>query len=80
LDKILDSEEGEKILKNISIANGLQPFENSKVADSVGCTANVFLLVGKKAYIANVGDSRAVLCRRGEAIELSYDHKPENPL
>ena len=68
------------MLRNITIENGLQPFENSKVADSVGCTANVILMVDKTLYIANAGDSRAALSRKGEIIELSYDHKPENPI
>jgi protein phosphatase PTC1 len=27
-------------------------------------------------YCANVGDSKAVLCRSGVAVEMSYDHKP----
>ncbi len=27
-------------------------------------------------YCANVGDSKAVLCRNGTAVEMSYDHKP----
>jgi hypothetical protein len=41
-----------------------------------GTTALVALLLGRRVYVANVGDSRAVLCRRGRCIELSTDHKP----
>jgi serine/threonine protein phosphatase PrpC len=29
---------------------------------------------------ANVGDSRALLCRRGRAIDLTRDHKPNDPI
>lgn len=47
--------------------------------DSIGCTANVVLMEDyKKLYIANAGDSRCVLCRKGRAFPLSLDHKPEN--
>ncbi|XP_015111433.1 probable protein phosphatase 2C 11 [Diachasma alloeum] len=46
-------------------------------ADS-GCTAVVALLQGNELYVANAGDSRCVLCRDGEAMELSLDHKPED--
>ena len=28
-------------------------------------------------YIANCGDSRAVLCRQGKALQMTDDHKPE---
>ena len=28
--------------------------------------------------VANAGDSRCVLCRGGQAVELSFDHKPED--
>lgn len=30
--------------------------------------------------MANAGDSRCVLCRNGKAVDLSFDHKPEDDL
>ncbi|PKI33605.1 hypothetical protein CRG98_046004 [Punica granatum] len=32
--------------------------------------------MGRLLVVANAGDCRAVLCRRGKAIEMSRDHKP----
>ncbi|GAV68070.1 PP2C domain-containing protein, partial [Cephalotus follicularis] len=43
---------------------------------SSGTTALAALVVGKLLVVANAGDCRAVLCRRGKAIEMSRDHKP----
>lgn len=42
----------------------------------VGCTAVVAVLKGGELYIANAGDSRAVLSRGKNAVPLSEDHKP----
>jgi protein phosphatase 1G len=47
--------------------------------DFIGSTAVISLIRDKKIYVANAGDSRAILCRAGKAIELSRDHKPESP-
>ncbi|KAF3528152.1 hypothetical protein DY000_02039368 [Brassica cretica] len=43
---------------------------------SSGTTALTALILDKTMLIANAGDSRAVLGKRGRAIELSKDHKP----
>lgn len=43
-----------------------------------GSTAVTAILVnGRKLLVANVGDSRAVLCRSGDAIQLSVEHEPK---
>lgn len=42
-----------------------------------GTTALVALLANNELIVANVGDSRGVMCdRQGRTIPLSYDHKP----
>ncbi|XP_053394815.1 protein phosphatase 1G-like isoform X2 [Mercenaria mercenaria] len=43
-----------------------------------GCTAVLALLRDDKVYVANAGDSRCVMCQAGKAVELSFDHKPED--
>ncbi|KAF5731378.1 protein phosphatase 2C 58 [Tripterygium wilfordii] len=42
-----------------------------------GSTAVTAILInGQKLVVANVGDSRAVICKDGEAEQLSVDHEP----
>ncbi|KAI5574938.1 hypothetical protein BDE02_10G178000 [Populus trichocarpa] len=47
--------------------------------DAVGSTAVVAVVTPEKIIVSNCGDSRAVLCRNGDAIPLSSDHKPDRP-
>ncbi|XP_073060721.1 probable protein phosphatase 2C 47 isoform X1 [Primulina eburnea] len=48
----------------------------SNIDRSSGTTALTAIMLGRTMVIANAGDSRAVLGKRGRAIELSKDHKP----
>ncbi|MBA0690605.1 hypothetical protein Goari_008270 [Gossypium aridum] len=50
--------------------------ENNQNRDA-GSTASTAILVGNRLLVANVGDSRAVICRGGNAIAVSRDHKPD---
>ncbi|KAF2311806.1 hypothetical protein GH714_026815 [Hevea brasiliensis] len=44
-----------------------------------GSTAVVAVLTSENIVVANCGDSRAILCRGGRAVPLSFDHKPDRP-
>ncbi len=49
-------------------------------AMDAGSTACVVFVTKTHIFCANSGDSRAVLCQKGNnAIVLSEDHKPNNP-
>lgn len=54
-------------------------FDEGPGKDS-GCTAVVALIKDNRLYVANAGDSRCVLSRAGQAIEMSHDHKPTNQI
>lgn len=50
--------------------------------DRSGSCAITMLIVEDKAYIANVGDSRAILSKNSgkDVVEMSEDHRPERKI
>lgn len=68
------------LTKPANAANGEGEEQNGNAFPTdefqAGCTAVVALVTKEKVYVANAGDSRAVLSRHKKAIALSEDHKP----
>ena len=60
------------------------PSRDLDISESIqgpgGSTAVVALFLKGELYIANLGDSRAVVVNQGEATRLSYDQKPGDTL
>ncbi len=73
-----------KFLVEMFLTIQLRFKKNTKMYDQSGTTAVCILQIENELFIANIGDSRAVMCNieGGEisAMELSNDHKPYNPI
>lgn len=53
--------------------------ENSVQLGPGGSTAVTAIVIdGKDLWVANIGDSRAVMCKCGAAEQLTVDHEPHN--
>ena len=50
--------------------------QNEQPPHSSGSTVLAAFLQGSQLHIANAGDSRAVVCKRGRPEPMSHDHRP----
>lgn len=69
----------ENSLKKAFISADLALADDGSVSSSSGTTAITAMVFGRRLMVANAGDCRAVLCRKGEAIDMSQDHRPIYP-
>ncbi|KAJ3124814.1 Protein phosphatase 2C 2 [Nowakowskiella sp. JEL0407] len=82
--RIAKEKEFEKGEYSAALKNGFLNFDvdikQDLPSDPSGCTAVAALITeDNKVFVANAGDSRAVLSANGVAVPLSEDHKPTNP-
>lgn len=68
----------ERLKRRLSQLNTLPTGDTETAGYDSGCTAVVGLVRGHCLVVANAGDSRCVVCRLGQALDMSLDHKPED--
>ncbi|CRK93392.1 CLUMA_CG006928, isoform A [Clunio marinus] len=72
-------EYGKMITDEILFADYKLVEKAKRQTNVAGTTALIAILEGTKLTVANVGDSRGVMCDlKGMAIPLSFDHKPQS--
>lgn len=85
-DRLIESDAGVQLLDALVATSTLPDDVDAASGDmlassrisTAGSTAVVCLMVGRRLYVANAGDSRCVLCRSGANHNLSRDHKPDD--
>lgn len=92
IDKILSTEDGKEELRAVhaefdktkhDASTPKSPIDlmmSAEGPEGEGCTAHVILIKKGFIYIANAGDSRSVLAKKGSATDLSIDHKPDDDI
>ena len=71
--------DSEYYLKNLKKSKGtISEMIKKKelVSKRMGTTANIVLMTNDKLYVANVGDSLAIMYKNKKAIRLNTEHKP----
>lgn len=71
LENPLETLENAVIAANQAV---LQAYGDQPELDGMAATCVSTLIVGRKLYLANLGDSRAYLLRKGKLLQLSHDH------
>jgi serine/threonine protein phosphatase PrpC len=68
-------------LFSVDLSRSYRHHDNHARPGVGGSTVNAAFMIGSRLWVANVGDSRAMLvnCRTGEQIALSVDARPNNP-
>lgn len=70
---------GKMITDEVLFADHKLVEQAKRQTNVAGTTALIAVLEGTKLTVANVGDSRGVMCDyKGTAIPLSFDHKPQS--
>ncbi|XP_029424929.1 protein phosphatase 1K, mitochondrial isoform X1 [Nannospalax galili] len=68
----------QRVHRSVDNVTLMQQFQNQATLLTSGTTATVALLQdGIELVVASVGDSRALLCRKGKPMKLTTDHTPE---
>lgn len=64
-----------KNIKNTFIKTNYNENYNELISEKMGTTANLALITSNYIYIANIGDSLAVMYKNGKAEKLNEEHK-----
>jgi protein phosphatase 2C family protein 2/3 len=70
--------DGFKSAENIIISKNMEQYVKNQEIDRSGSCANLCFAINDTLYLANLGDSRSIVCRNNfsEIYQLTIDHKP----